>query len=219
VSRILGGSYFRDLQRLSLAQNCVHDRGRIFSGGRCERVWQFSRPIGEDLRPTPLNRRLADLIGILSGPENPHIVEIATAYSTADKQRLHDQLKAANKEGVVLKRLDAPYSAGRANTGGRALKHKFTATLSAVVSMINVKRSVEFRLLSRDGWRIAGNVTIPANQPVPETDEVIELRYLYAFPESGVLFQPVYLGVRCDVEQTECVTSQLKFKPTEDDES
>jgi len=30
---------------ISLAQNCVHDRGRIFSGGRCERVWQFSRPI------------------------------------------------------------------------------------------------------------------------------------------------------------------------------
>jgi hypothetical protein len=36
-------------------------------------------------------------------------------------------------------------------------------------------------------------------------------------PGSGNLYQPVYLGVRTDVETHECVVSQLKFKG-EDDE-
>ena len=43
------------------------------------------------------------------------------------------------------------------------------------------------------------------------------ISYLYGFKESGVLFQPVYLGPRDDVDDTECLTSQLKFKP-EDEE-
>jgi hypothetical protein len=36
-------------------------------------------------------------------------------------------------------------------------------------------------------------------------------------PDSGCLYQPVYLGVRTDVEPHECVVSQLKYKG-EDDE-
>ena len=39
-------------------------------------------------------------------------------------------------------------------------------------------------------------------------------RYLYAFRESNALYQPVYLGPRQDIEQHECVLSQLKYKGT-----
>jgi len=59
----------------------------------------------------------------------------------------------------------------------------------------------------------AGNVTIPANQPMPKVDAIVEVRYLYAFPESGHIFQPVYLGERDDVNAVECTVKQLKFKP------
>ncbi len=173
---------------------------------------------GEDLRPLPLNRRLVELGSLLRSARHPNVIQVVTAYQTAQKQRLHDLLKAANLEGVVFKLLAAPYTPGRPNRGGPALKHKFTATLSAVVSRINSQRSVEFRLLGKQGWQVAGNVSIPANQAIPKPFDVIEVRYLYAFRESGVLYQPVYLGPRCDIERNECITGQLKFKPVEDDE-
>jgi bifunctional non-homologous end joining protein LigD len=89
--------------------------------------------------------------------------------------------------------------------------------LSAVVAKINAQRSIEVRLLNGEGWVTAGNVTIPPNHPVPKVGAVVEVRYLYAIPGSGCLYQPVYLGVRKDVEPHECVVSQLKFKG-EDDE-
>jgi bifunctional non-homologous end joining protein LigD len=171
---------------------------------------------GEDLRPLPLNRRLVALATLLTQTRHVSVVLVPTAYTTLDKQRLHDELKAAGKEGIVLKLLDAAYAPGRPNSGGPALKHKFTATLSAVVSKLNEQRSVEFRLLDEEGWQVAGNVTIPPNREIPEVGQIIEIEYLYANPESGVLFQPVYLGVRSDLDQSECTFSQLKFKPEEE---
>jgi bifunctional non-homologous end joining protein LigD len=45
--------------------------------------------------------------------------------------------------------------------------------------------------------------------------DVVEVRYLYAFLESGALYQSIYLGLRRDVAQHDCVQSQLKFKGEE----
>jgi len=73
------------------------------------------------------------------------------------------------------------------------------------------------RLLDHEGWQPVGNVTIPPNQPVPNLGAVVEVRYLYAYPD-GSLYQPVYLGERSDVDVTECVVSQMKFKQDEDEE-
>ena len=120
--------------------------------------------------------------------------------------------KEEGQEGVVFKRLDAPYIPGRPNSGGDQFKFKFVETASVVVTAQNGKRSVQMGLY--DGERIvsAGNVTIPVGQVIPEEGAIIEVRYLYAFPESGALFQPVYLGQRDDIEANECSVSQLKFK-------
>jgi bifunctional non-homologous end joining protein LigD len=98
------------------------------------------------------------------------------------------------------------------------LKHKYTATLSAVVERINAQRSVALKLRGMRGWQTTGNVTIPANQPLPQPGDVVEVRYLYAFQKSGVLFQPVCLGVRTDITAAECGTGQMKFKPSDTDE-
>jgi bifunctional non-homologous end joining protein LigD len=43
-------------------------------------------------------------------------------------------------------------------------------------------------------------------------DQVVECRFLYAFKESGSIFQPVYLGTRDDITTEECTTAQLKYK-------
>ena len=173
---------------------------------------------GDSLVARPYKERLALLIDLLDVPKLSHIEVVTTAFTSSEKTKLFDRLKRDKKEGVVFKRMDAMYTPGRPNSGGTQLKYKFYATLSAVVAKVNSQRSVEIRLLNGDGWKSAGNVTIPANHPVPKVGAVIEIRYLYAFPGSNSVYQPVYLGVRKDVEAHECVISQLKFKSVDDED-
>lgn len=174
---------------------------------------------GDSLVNRPYKERLALLIDLMEAPFLSHIELVPTAFSPADKAALFNRLQVERKEGVVFKRLDAPYTPGRPSSGGTQLKYKFCATLSAVVAKVNTQRSVEIRLLNGDGWVTAGNVTIPPNHPVPKVGAVVEVRYLYALPGSGCLYQPIYLGVRQDVEAHECVASQLKFKGGDDEDS
>ena len=42
---------------------------------------------------------------------------------------------------------------------------------------------------------------------------VVEVRYLYAFRESGSIYQPVYRGERSDIPADDCTVDQLKYKP------
>jgi bifunctional non-homologous end joining protein LigD len=171
----------------------------------------------DELTRKPYQERLAMLAELLDMPFVTMIEVVETAFAPAQKAILYNRLKEARKEGVVFKRLDSPYTPGRPSSGGTQLKHKFCATLSAVVAKANPQRSVEIRLLSGDGWMPAGNVAIPPNHEVPNVGSVVEVKYLYAIPASGCLYQPVYLGTRTDVANHECVVSQLKFKG-EDDE-
>jgi bifunctional non-homologous end joining protein LigD len=108
--------------------------------------------------------------------------------------------------------LDAPHTPGKPNSGGPQLKFKFVATLSAVVAKINAKRSVELSLFNGRSLVSCGNVSIPANHEIPLVGAVVEVRFLYAAKASGVLYQPVYLGPRDDVDPGECLVSQLKYK-------
>jgi bifunctional non-homologous end joining protein LigD len=137
---------------------------------------------------------------------------VNTVVPPADKLRHHEELKNAKREGVVFKDMDAPYSPGRPNSGGPQLKFKFVESASFVVTGINTKRSVTLGLYDGDKLVPAGNVTIPPNHRIPEVGEVCETRYLYAYRESGCIYQPVYLGPRTDIPASECVVEQLKFK-------
>ena len=129
---------------------------------------------------------------------------------------MFERLKMDQREGVVFKHVDAPYIAGRPNSGGPQRKFKFHETASFVVGKVNTKRSVSLMLYSGTKLTNAGNVTIPANHEIPQKDQIVECRYLYAFKESGCIFQPVYLGVRDDVPAADCTTDQLKYKPEEE---
>ena len=169
---------------------------------------------GENLRVLPYRIRLARLIDLLllTRSDFKHIRLVETAFSTQQKTTLWEGLKRENREGIVFKRLDAPYVPGRPNSGGPQLKFKFVATVSAVVAKINVQRSVELSLFNGRSLVSCGNVTIPANHEIPTVGTVIDARYLYAFRDSLALYQPVYLGPRDDVDPGECLVSQLKFK-------
>lgn len=174
---------------------------------------------GVGLKGLPYEERLNQLTDLLDAITTAHIEIVETAYSSSEKMSLLKRLKDQNREGVVFKQLDAPYTPGRPNSGGPQLKHKFWATLTAVVINLNDQRSVEIGLVDGDGWHSAGNVTIPTNHTVPRIGDMVEIRYLYAFKESGCLFQPTYLGERSDVELMDCKRDQLKFKPENEEEN
>ncbi|MEQ2007465.1 MAG: WGR domain-containing protein [Limisphaerales bacterium] len=171
---------------------------------------------GRDLRGESYNRRYTALLNLLAGGLPKHIKAVTCWVDPMDKASWLRDFKEDKAEGVVFKLLAAPYTAGRPNSGGPQLKHKFVATLSAVVARVNAQRSVGLSLLNHEGWQPVGNVTIPANHKVPPVGAVVETRYLHAYRD-GSLYQPVYLGERSDVRQEECVVSQLKFKRDEEE--
>jgi bifunctional non-homologous end joining protein LigD len=169
---------------------------------------------GESLLPWPYRERfarLADLV-LLAGAGSRRVRLVATAFRAQQKAELWERLQRGNREGIVFKRLAAPYIPGRPNRGGPQLKFKFVATASAIVVKLNVQRSVELSLFNGRSLVSCGNVTIPPNHRVPALGAVVEVRYLYAFKESGVLYQPVYLGERDNADPGECTVQQLKFK-------
>lgn len=167
---------------------------------------------GSNLRGLPFRER----VEVLSKLINDHgvgLIQSIHAGNSIEKRKLYDRLIAEGKEGIVFKFKDAPYTPGRPASGGSQLKYKFYETASFIVHSINGKRSVAIGLYGENGEFVeAGNVTIPPNHEVPNTGDVVEVRYLYAYKESGSVYQPVYLGKREDVDKEECVVAQLKYK-------
>ncbi|MEI6494391.1 MAG: DNA ligase [Verrucomicrobiota bacterium] len=168
-----------------------------------------------DLRPVPYKARLVELLNLLSSTEQSAIQWVATHSGQEAKRRVFNQLREENAEGVVFKRIGAPYSPGRPNSGGDQLKYKFVETASVIVNAINAKRSVAIAVWENGTLVSAGNVTVPADQLIPQVGDVVEVRYLYAMPGSGALYQPVYLGARDDIAAAECTREQLKFRREE----
>jgi bifunctional non-homologous end joining protein LigD len=148
------------------------------------------------------------------------IVIVETWEGREAKRAAFAALKARNAEGVVFKRRDAEFKAGRPSAGGDHLKFKFYATASFIVKGVNAKRSIALALLDEMGATVGmGNCTVPPNYDLPAVGEVVEVRYLYAFPSGGKVYQPTYLGKRDDVLQDECLMTQIKFKAgTEEDD-
>lgn len=129
-----------------------------------------------------------------------------------------ETLRAANAEGVVFRKLDAPYTAGRPNSGGDLLKHKFWASATVEVLKVNTQRSVQVGLYIDHALRkMCGNVTIPVGTDLPKPGQLIEVRYLYA-TAGGQLYQPTYLGVRTDKPRPDA-ESQLKYQPKAEEEA
>jgi bifunctional non-homologous end joining protein LigD len=167
----------------------------------------------EDLRDLGYCWRLDNLNNVLRDLGPGSIRRAITLYEQQEKRDYLALLRKVQVEGVVFKEVNAPYTAGRPNSGGTQLKCKFYATASFVVLAVNKQRSVLLGL-NKDGVQVpAGNVTVPPNQAIPKVGEVVEVRYLYALQQSGSVYQPTLLGRRGDVDPNECTVSQLKYRP------
>jgi bifunctional non-homologous end joining protein LigD len=227
----IGANKIEGINKLGLVVGLpqpIHDTARRFGPGLLAgeeiadrlHIFDLLELRGRDLRSLPYKERYLALMNAFAGMPSDHqnaFTWVATAWTTQEKRKLLADLRQANAEGIVFKNIHAPYLPGRPNSGGPQLKLKFYKTCSAIVAKVNAKRSVGLHLLSDVGELVdVGNVTIPPSKAVPQVGAVVECRYLYAYP-NGSLFQPVYLGVRDDVEPAECRVTQLKFKRDADD--
>jgi bifunctional non-homologous end joining protein LigD len=168
--------------------------------------------MGKDLRSMPFIKRYETLSQAIEFNEAIRLSPLAT--SVKDKQAMLRHAIDEDKEGVVFILLSAPYVSGKASSGGNILKYKLYDEASVIVTGINVQRSVKIAVLDTDGKPVdVGNVTIPSNAAIPLVNSVIEVKYLYAFPNGGKLFQPSLLKSRPDLRICECVQTQLKYKP------
>jgi bifunctional non-homologous end joining protein LigD len=125
--------------------------------------------------------------------------------------------RLGGQEGIVIRDGKGIYEPGKPNSGGPCWKLKFYEDATCRVrSRHPVKRSVMLELWhsgynDQSGWVEVGNCTIPTNYSFPDPGDLVEVRYLYAFPQ-GSLYQPVYKGKRTDVGVDAAVTMQLKYK-------
>lgn len=176
---------------------------------------------GQNLRGLPFIQRYMMLEEALKAHVGGALKLVPLAITEEEKRSLYRELRARDAEGIVFKRLDATYSEGRPASGGDQIKVKFYETLTALVLSISEgKRSVQLGLYpggdSSKEPIFVGNVTIPSNKSVPTPGALAEIRYLYAYPNGGSLFQPTYLTERTDLRREACSDAQLKYVASEE---
>jgi bifunctional non-homologous end joining protein LigD len=198
---------------LSSLRAAVTDGERM---GETYQLFDLLEVDGENLRTAPYRERLARMAGLLGHPvvQSGAVRIVPTAYTEQEKRALHARVLAANGEGIVFKKLDAPYSAGRPESGGDQMKLPFRSFATVkVVGHTKGKRSAEMAVYDEQGAEMRiGKVTIPVNASIPAIGALLEVEYLYAH-RGGSLFSPVYQFERKDVGEEACTVKQLKFKP------
>ena len=202
---------------VAITVECSKVLAAIFAGciidaeviGETVTVFDLLSHCGTDLRVYSCKDRLRALKSKFPvGKRYTGIVRmIQTAYTEEDKREMLKALHSDGAEGAVFKQAAAPYSAGRPNSGGPALKLKFKATCSVRVTAIGTKGKASVDVALADGRQVASVSTI--GRPVPKLGAVIEVEYLYAYREGG-LVQPVYKSIRTDVEPDTAESLQYK---------
>ena len=188
--------------------------------GEVYHVFDMLEADGMDFRGLGYGDRHNKAFLMFGCDEDKHIKLVPLAVTEQEKRDLYARLKKEGREGIVFKKLDAPYVPGRPASGGSMLKFKFYATASCIVIPGRAgKRSIGLALMKDGDLVPVGNCTVPANQSIPATDSIVEIRYLYSFPfPGGSLYQPIYLGKRDDISVDACTVNQLKFKRGDDED-
>ena len=174
--------------------------------GRFHFEFDLLEYIGFDLRGCRYIDRYDQLAEILTDLNHPSLVLVLLARTEEEKRALIAEVRAKNGEGVVFKRLNAPYESAQ-------IKFKFWKTGTFKVLALNLKRSVQAGVLEEDGnWFCVGNIPIPVNRQVPSVGDLIEVRYLYATLPGRQLFEATLLPSRTDVDDTDCRIGQLVYQ-------
>lgn len=170
---------------------------------------------GKDMRAMPFGQRYQameeDVLADMYKPDNWPIFTLVAAFTRQDKMAMLERVQKSNGEGLVFKRVDGAYEAGRSKS---VFKYKFIESCTCVVLQRNQQRSVGLALYNANDFLVpVGNVTVPQNFDLPKEGDLVEVQYLYYNPE-GAFEQPVYLGPRVDVLANEANLKQVtRLKP------
>jgi ATP-dependent DNA ligase len=134
-------------------------------------------------------------------------IRLATQALGVHKRALYEAIAETGGEGVMVKRLDSRYEQRRTKSAGH--KIKFTCTVDAVITAMNIEGKDNAALGLIDGERIVpvGRCSLIGKPPV-RIGSVVEVRYLYV-GANGRLVQPRLIRVRGDKTAAECVVDQL----------
>jgi len=122
-----------------------------------------------------------------------HIMQLPSHLTSKDKEDFLDKVDASNSEGVIARRMTAPYQSGARTTN--LLKFKFVETADLRVTGINEQASIS--LECADDIPI-GNCTMSAtNLRRVKIGDIVEIRYLYV-GKSNRLYQPAFMRIRND---------------------
>lgn len=173
---------------------------------------------GENLRGKSVVERLE----ILASISEVASMVTPTYYTTHDKKEQFAKLKnnkKSKKEGVVFKKKNAKYVAGRPASGGNQLKYKFMEeSTMMVISHNDSKRSIGVGVYDENQKMVPlGNVTIYTNQAIPKIGAIVEIRYMHCF-EGGSIYVSSLKCERPDQDASDCVLSQIKFKTLADED-
>lgn len=196
------------LRASSLPADTVYDGELV---GETFHAFDVLRLRGEDCLHWPYHLRKRGLE--LTGWGNcfHQVMRSVETFRGSEKRERFTQLHGSGAEGVIFRDASSPYVVG---STVHCLKYKFTESATLLVNGHEPdKRSVYLGGFDGSGQRITmGKVTIPPNRPIPDVNDIIEVQYLYAYPGSHALAQPIYKGVRTDQAADSCVLSQLKYK-------
>ena len=179
------------------------------------RVFDLLQHGSEDLRGQGYLERLAELDALIDELAPP-VRLVPTARSEAEKRALLESLQGKGAEGIVFKRGDAAYTAGRPSSGGGQLKYKFIKSADVFLTA-NAGNAYQMAVHDRGQVRLVGKVfagTTNASRKQIDAllaageQPVAEVRYLYATDDDN-LFQPVFAQLRDDKEPADCLLSQL----------
>lgn len=172
---------------------------------------RFAVPQGEVGIERPLWTRRAQLEGLLAMIQHPFKI-VPQAQNADQKIRLSEAALRGNFEGLVLKKVDAPY-----RSGGRTpewLKVKFVATADCVVLDVRDDGKESARLGLVDGVTLVdvGRASLIGKEKngTIRPGDVVEVRYLYC-GAGNRLYQPTILRLRDDKMPPECTIDQLKM--------
>lgn len=133
-----------------------------------------------------------------------------TARTEKEKIALFLRLLAENAEGVVVRKMDAPYKMGSRE---QHKKIKFWKELDAIVigPSPSGHNSVRVGLINEKNQlqEICG-VSLNGKEVVSR-GMVVKVKYLYATKERHVV-QPELLGSRDDKQAVECTMAQIKYR-------
>lgn len=198
----------------------VLDGGTVLDGelvGETYHVFDLLQRGDTDLRNEPVHSRLKHLADLMAEAEQRlgrglvHLKLVATGDNEATKRALLESVRSRGGEGVVFKRRDTGYKAGRPASRGNHVKFKLWESATCFVTAVNAQRSVAVAVLDGETVVAVGNVSVPVSHAVPAVGTIAEIKYLYAYP-GGSLYQPQYRGARTDLDRDECTISQLKYK-------